>query len=602
MNKTLSNKKPSSKTNNSDNNNNSNNTINDLILSLPTYSLEVYEEDYFNELILEPLSFLKSGDVVITTSPTKKRTPSISPSPSPIKKGKDNNDNDSSDSDEDNDLNFNGNEEDNGEGDQINSNYYCPFCKKKFQTEQTWNTHINSSKHLKSIKDQKKKSTTTGTSNNTPTKNNNNSLSSNVKSSPSSNTTKTKSSSSSSPSSSTNSKDNEFLQEQILQTQQAIKIKNSKPNLACKNLFTIARSYCQKQYIRDSAKTLNLILDILTINTTTTSNNTNTPLITSTSTSLSTTSNKSIVVVVEHSLNNILNNATLLCKTHLYFGRLTRLFNQRLSEYHFLQCFNYLGLLNNDQLQKYESSLISSSPSNLYKTFMNQLDKFKTNLKQQVNDDTNTDKEKEKEIESIIQINKYINEIAGGLCYCEVNFKSIILYILASCITFKYKLYKESLESNTRAFKLLSSLKQYHWSIDLLLNNLLIKLKLNNTISSSTTTTIIINENKELLKEKEEKEYQNIIIILIKYCILIDDKIRLSEILGDSNFKEIISIYFKNNDYINCLIESSNQFLIENYKKIDQLKDDYEHLIYSNKDFIFIFNQFDLKKKILLQK
>ncbi|EGC39709.1 hypothetical protein DICPUDRAFT_147546 [Dictyostelium purpureum] len=571
--KSNKNKSNNKKENTNNSNNNNVSSYEEVLSKLPSYSLEVYENDCwysfrqnFKELILEPLSLLTSGDVIVVSTIKSPKNSNISNNNNNNNNNNDNNSDDSDDEDNnDGDQDdSDGEEEDTGSS---NNQYYCPFCKKRFQTEQTWNTHINSSKHLKAIKDQKKKTTSL---NLTPTKaspnknnsNNNNNNNNNI-----------------------SSKDSDFLLEQINLIQQSIKIKNTKPNLACKNLFNVAKSYSSRQYIRDSAKTLYILLDVLKSQQQTTESPT---------------------------LNNIFQTASLSCKTNLYIARLTRLFQASLSEHHYIQAFLQLSLVSNEDFTKYENIVsLSSNITNLYKVFLNKINILLKEIKkkqqeqaqqaqQEQQENTIENKVKEEGInqddEKIQTILNYLNEIAGGLCYCKVSFKSVVVYLLATCIGYKFKKYRESLQSNQRALKLLVSLKQYHWSIDLYLNNILIILKIKKQLQQSQSQQSQQPQSQQI-QEKEKEEYNNLIkdnlIKIFKYCYMIQDKARLKYILDNENIKKIFNLkQFKNDEQLLCLKQLSTYYLQDSFDEIDSLKDQYEHIIFTNKEFIFIFNQF----------
>ncbi|KAF2077132.1 hypothetical protein CYY_001579 [Polysphondylium violaceum] len=503
---------------------------------LPEYSQEGFDNDYFEEKILEPLSsnvnFLERSSNVL--SPTKHQSPIKISSPKPKSSN-----NDSSDEDDDNNSNAVG-------------AYFCQLCKKRFQNENTWNTHIGSAKHIKLVKESKKKSSSATTTVSTPKGNNNTPTKDKKKSTDTSTPTKTTATTTTTGSNNKQQKESSFtfLATQKEELQKVLKIKSSKPNLACKSLFVIAKAYSQNHYVRDSAKCLHYILDVLSATATTTPSPTPTPTST-----------------FHINTGNIYINATLSSKTNLFLARLCRLFDQQLSDINYIESFYKLNIITKEKLQSLATSLSNNTldPLLLLNDWIGQITLHQQQVAAEVQDESsnNIDEEKEKKQQQIIAMYNMLNEVAGGLCFSKMNYQSIVLYLLSSSIAYAHQLMSQYHLAIKRIIKLLESSKQYHIVIDLIKNQLILNNNNNNknnsnSDSNDSTTTLIPTPT---------------IMTIIKYCLVIQDRIRLKDALLYLNNNR--NCYDEQDETIQCITSIGQSYIDNDYNKLDDIKDEY---------------------------
>ncbi|EGG13709.1 hypothetical protein DFA_11470, partial [Cavenderia fasciculata] len=450
----------------------------------------VHSGDYLEEIILDPLSKLTSDiaiglndtltnnkneeDLSIYMSPTKKSNTSNNNSPlsptrpngglgvtlqssssSPLKSlGSSINQITSS-------PNNSGSNSNNILSSSLSNDYYCIDCKKGFQSEQTWNTHIGSTKHINQVKENKKKSTSnvsspTSTSKTTSTTNKKNEEKANKggktkqsKDTPDDNNTAAVLS----PTSST------FIKKQL----ELMANVPGKPLLTCKNMFQAAKNYSQFHMINDCSKSLLAILDVLKVQQQKSSSNGIIQPLTKNNNNVGSWNEdfSSIELMLPLDLKiDIWTKIGLETKTYLYLARLTRLFDRKLTETFISKCLSSSSLLDKSLITNIERDgsyrLFIIDPSMV----INRLTKIVENSihsKNQQQQQTNPPPLHPQQEEQKPLYEEYLNmidEMAGILSFDKCHPLSLFYYYLSISISLSFQLNERVLRTIQRCIRL----------------------------------------------------------------------------------------------------------------------------------------------------
>ncbi|GAM22332.1 hypothetical protein SAMD00019534_055070 [Acytostelium subglobosum LB1] len=438
--------------------------------------------------------------------------------------------------------------------------YYCTDCKKRFQSEQTWNTHVSSAKHIQQAKENKKKTATTtggGGSRSSP----------NPKTPPhkQQNTTTTTPTKTTSKTSGTG--DDPFSKKQ----HELMTIIPSKPNLTVKNLFQAAKNYTAHHMIRDAAECLSRMLTVLSSsNTSVATNNTSTTL---------TLDKLPLDLRVD-----VLAKLSLEAKTHLNFGRLTRLFDQRLSEYHFIKCLIKSNLLLTGDTHHQRLSMlcdaeylgrVMAAPLAVMERLTNAVHSSIISLESDgdiLNDDmsesssTTTSSSSSTNMIIVETMVTFIDEIAGALSFNRVNNLSMLLYSLSYVISSEYQLHQRSITALQRLTRLLFAQGRDHVVADMY------------TMQFKLVDSLGFNEGAQLA-----------MIHSLKYALGCYDLVRVSSILGtwmNSGAKSRSTSSTSTSCWpsLTLLIGISESVINNDTLQFDQLFDRYEHVLSHDRD------------------
>ncbi|EFA78567.1 hypothetical protein PPL_09219 [Heterostelium album PN500] len=363
-----------------------------------------------DELILEPLSIVTNTSCEIDYNSNNNNVGS----PLKLKNSNNNNNNGSplksnirSDIDQYDTLS-------NSNSSNSNNELFCNDCNKRFQSEQTLNTHLNSSKHIQQVKENKKKTIA------------NKSFGSPSPKKPqqqqSSKTTTTTTTSSATATVGDGGNIDSFQKKQL----ELMNIVPSKPNLTLKNLYQAAKNYTAHHMIKEAALCL---LKMLHFQQQQQQQSSSSIELKEKSQQRQQQQHQQTCLPLDLKVD-IWSKINLETKTHLNFARLTRMFDRKLSEYHYTQALLNSSIITSPTMKDklFESEYLLNELSEQHpQTIIDLLTSISsTTALSEISD------EQKQQLESTIT---FLDEIAGGLSFDRINYKSILLYLLSYSIS-----------------------------------------------------------------------------------------------------------------------------------------------------------------------